>query len=331
MSFECAVGIQALLDCEMIVTIPREQKYIPSSLQTLPKSFMEVLNQQHRPYLEDVLEWWRRPLFHFVDEEIQGRRLPLPRVINLAETCIDCLETQDENVMTFAHGRKRLFLGGPHTLIFDRTLCWYSYLFYNRTEMLNQTFARVRFKEPYYALAKKISDSVGPFYGAHVRLSDFTPQFYSLTKEEITRGLEILRQRHSLPLIIASDDPFHPHLSNLAGTCLSAEQVILSDFCSEFKSLPFNDATALAIVSNLLLGYSTDFIGTPGSTFTGHIHRQLQLKNQCHWRFFCYPEGATLDSPPPRWADGKIRACARNWWREWPACSLGSGDPKNAN
>jgi hypothetical protein len=90
----------------------------------------------------------------------------------------------------------------------------------------------------------------------------------------------------------------------------------LNNFYKEFREFKFKEEVSFGILNNLVMHYSQDFIGSPGSTYTGYIHRGLNQKRDIQWRIFGEEEHP--QDGPYSWNgyDNKD-SLTKQWWREW--------------
>ena len=121
----------------------------------------------------------------------------------------------------------------------------------------------------------------------------------------------------------------------------------------KFRNLPFRDEVTLALLCNLVLQRSADFLGTPGSAVTGIIQRRIGQANATDpsydqsraFKFTTsgsatpdvpFKDGAYLESRSGRYSwnrlDWPIDPEMKSWYREWPeAVSLGiTPEPNSA-
>ena len=83
----------------------------------------------------------------------------------------------------------------------------------------------------------------------------------------------------------------------------------------------FDNDISLAILCNLVLHHSEDFVGSAGSTFTGYIQRnRINNKKITSWKVFGEPE--FIPEGPYSWNNFYRGDLERSWWREWEECIL---------
>jgi hypothetical protein len=217
--------------------------------------------------------------------------------------------TDDE--LAFADGRKKLIVDKP--LHLKRVLCWYSRFFYNRSPELNKVLSSIKFKNVYLNLAKKISYSLGNFQGMHLRLSDHVVMFE--TKQEVFEAWLDKYEKNNIPIVVSTCEPNHPMVQKNKDRFILLDEYIVSNFADEFHDLPFQDEVVFGLICNLVLHDSINFVGTPGSTYTGYIQRIRNNKGIETWDFFDNP--IETDIEPYSWINYPLDATSKNWYREW--------------
>jgi hypothetical protein len=321
MSLENSVGLSYLLKRPVVVTKQRARAGVACSYVPATRVHRGALCEKYAPEIQDVLDWSRKPLHQFIGEELSPIRNRNTQQISLKNSFVYGGGPVTTDRQLFADGRTEIIIDPSTDIVCINTLSWYSRFFYSRSSDLERVLESVAFKEPYQLLAKKIASSLGSFVGAHLRFTDLSRNIYALEYSDIHEGLAALPVNR-LPLVISSDDMDHAFVRSLKIPFHAIDDLILGDFRAEFENLPFHDHTALAIISNLVLGYSDDFIGTPGSTFTGLVHRQLNQRGVCKWRFFSAPFGSLISQGNFSWANSSCPSKVRNWWREWSESKL---------
>lgn len=254
-----------------------------------------------------------------IDEEIAKNALTH---VNLLSYYYCCEEANlDEN--SFSEGRSRLIIDPEKdTHLYQYTFPLYSRFFYNRPSSLDKLLYELTFKEPYQILAKRIAKRIGPFRGLHFRLTDHAHNYdYSkITLDYIAQSFN----RHDIPLIISSDDK--DTVKNLLNDkCVFIDEIIQEEFADDFLNLPFHNEVIFGLISLLVMGYSEEFIGTPGSTFSGYIHRFRILQGSMD-KMNYLPSGKEkkIDAigKPYSWNSCDLHTNTKNWYREWPECKL---------
>jgi len=224
---------------------------------------------------------------------------------------------------SFADGRSRLVFDLENDVhLYHYTFPLYSRFFYNRPKSLDNFLSEIHFKKPYQILAKKIAEHIGPFNGFHFRLTDHAKNYdYSkITLDCVMRSFDC----KDIPLIISSDDK--EMVKNLfKHKCIFIDEIIQKKFGDDFMNLPFHNEIVFGMISLLVMGYSKEFIGTPGSTFSGYIHR-LRSLGGLNKKMNYIPSGSIkiLDDlgKPYSWNNCDLTTNAKSWYREWPECKL---------
>lgn len=242
--------------------------------------------------------------------------------IDLLNYYYRCGESNSDE-KSFADGRSQLIIEpNQNTHLHTYTFPLYSRFFYNRPTSLDKFLSKLCFKEPYQILAKRIAGSIGQFKGLHFRLTDHSHNYeYSkITLDYVNESFH----RKDIPLIISSDDK--GTVKNLFNEkCIFIDEIIQEQFSNEFMNLPFHNEAVFGMICLLVMGYSEEFIGTPGSTFSGYIHRLRTLKGSIHPMNYL-PSGRSknLDSigEPYSWNGSNLHTKAKSWYREWPECKL---------
>jgi hypothetical protein len=211
------------------------------------------------------------------------------------------------------------FIDGRALLEFDdnfdydirKTLGYYSRFFNDRSEGLNKELLSIRFKPEYYQLAELIAKSLGNFNGAHLRLTDHIVRV-NTPGDLFNEGLSKLQG--SLPIVLATDEPTSSIIANSGYDLILLDDYILKNFYNEFRQLQFKEEVSFGILNNLVMHYSQDFIGTPGSTFSGYIQRNINQTRDIDFKLFgedYQPSGKYT------WNGHFHDTITKQWWREW--------------
>jgi hypothetical protein len=119
-----------------------------------------------------------------------------------------------------------------------------------------------------------------------------------------------------MPIVMCTDEPNSEIIKKSDYKYLFLDEYILDNFYSEFRQLEFKEEVSFGIVNNLVMHYSKDFIGSPGSTYTGYIHRALNQKKDIQWKIFGEPEH--VQEGNYSWNGYNSRdSLTKQWWREW--------------
>lgn len=234
-----------------------------------------------------------------------------------------CCEKLNSDETSFSEGRSQLIIEeAKDTHLYQYTFPLYSRFFYNRPESLDKFLSQLTFKEHYQILAKRIAERIGPFKGLHFRLTDHSRN-YDYKKITLDYVMQVFN-RSDIPLIIASDDK-HTVKNLFNNKCVFIDEIIQEQFADEFMNLPFHNEVVFGMISLLVMSYSEEFIGTPGSTFSGYIHRLRILKGS-NQKINYLPSGnfKNLDDigKPYSWNSCNLNTKIKSWYREWPECKL---------
>lgn len=329
MSAEIAFALAFLENAELYIYGSKQTKEFPI---LMPKNFMNLVYLERQklyhgslnPSIFDLLNIpsiikYTLDENKSIDEKYTKNSLNYSDLINYYYSCGGC----EKNEKSFADGRCKLIVKPNQNLhLYKNTFPLYSRFFYNRSTELDRFLSTISFKEPYQILAKRISDYIGPFRGFHFRLTDHSGN-YDFKKITLNH-IEKIFDRHDIPLIISSDDK--EMVKNLFNDkCIFIDAIIQKNFSDEFMNLPFHDEAVFGMISLLVMSYSEEFIGTPGSTFSGYIHRLRILKGS-QQPINYLPSGRInnleCSGKPYSWNNCPIHTKAKSWYREWPECKL---------
>lgn len=223
----------------------------------------------------------------------------------------------------FSEGRQKLILPDETVYIERDTISAYSRFFFNRSKKLDRFLSTIQFQKEYQELAKQIAQSLGDFKGIHVRLTDHAQIMFAATQERFEKGLNLLSD-DPLPLVICTDD-HTDYLVKYRKTAIMLDQYIIKNFQKEFRALPYHDLTVFGAICLLVMSYAKEFIGTPGSTYSGYIQR-LRINRGLNpsFLFIDDPDHSNNFSKtgPYSWNGFVIHPNTKAWWREWPECKL---------
>ena len=138
---------------------------------------------------------------------------------------------------------------------------------------------RMRAKQAFAELAKRVADDIGSFNAVHMRRGDFKVTYGVTTLDrqpwEAIEALDHVFDR-GVPLVIVTDerdDPFFREIKLAYPHHYFIDWHILDAYGAEFAQLPQTDSLSLAYLSQLVAAESRNFIGTMTSTFTSIIQR----------------------------------------------------------
>ncbi len=161
-------------------------------------------------------------------------------------------------------------------------LGFYSYQFYLDDETRRSVYRlleRMRAKQAFAELAKRVADDIGSFNAVHMRRGDFKVTYGVTTLDrQPWEAIDVLDQVFGRgdPLVIVTDerdDPFFREITRAYPHHVFIDWHILDSYGAEFAQLPQTDSLSLAFLSQLVAAESKNFIGTMTSTFTSMIQR----------------------------------------------------------
>jgi len=251
---------------------------------------------------------------------------------------VDVVEGNESSAADFADGRARFSLDPTKDVDFKATnLSFYSRTFRNRTPEFDTMLSQIRWRSEFVELADRIAAFIGPFNGVHLRLTDHTHN-YKTESTAYINALNSLDEYGSRTLVVCTDEPQNPMvrsfrsdgalLGETAGTA-GRKNILLADlitreFASDYRSLSNTEATVFGLICMLVMGHSLDFVGTPGSTYTGLIHRAINQRGPCEFKLF-EQTFAAAPGGPYSWQSHRLpdkeKEC-NAWWREWPESRL---------
>ena len=270
------------------------------------------------PNITDLIDWENKECNIFINDTVETFTHEDLRIENLMLHYSAPSDTYKDEEHDFAEGRKRLFLDNYENIHLKKTLGYYSRFFFDRDKDLDKSLSSVRFKPEYYQLAEKIANSIGVFNGSHFRLTDHKGMF---DPDSNILDSGISKIDNGLPIVMCTDQPDSELIKNSSYNYLLLDEYILNNFHKEFREFKFKEEVSFGILNNLVMHYSQEFIGSPGSTYTGYIHRGLNQKRDIQWRIF--GEEEHLQSGPYSWNGYSNKdSFTKQWWREWEESRL---------
>ena len=325
-SLEIAVGLSSRCKKQLVfhnINNPPNSEYNNARVAIYSANY-KYNNRSHLidtdvfPNISDLLDWENKDCNIFIDDTVN--------IFTYEDLTIDNLmmhysapsynyRLEEES---FSEGRKRLFLNDYNNIHLKKTLGYYSRFFFDRDTSLDKSISSVKFKPEYYELAERIAKSIGEFNGAHFRLTDHKKMF---DPDNSILDSGISRIGDSLPIVMCTDQPESELIKNSSYNYLLLDEYILNNFHKEFREFKFKEEVSFGILNNLVMHYSQEFVGSPGSTYTGYIHRGLNQKRDIQWRIF--GEEEHLQNGPYSWNgyDSKD-SFTKQWWREWKESRL---------
>ena len=265
------------------------------------------------PNISDLLDWENKDCNIFINDVVDSFTHEDLRVENLMLCYSAASEKYSSQEDSFSEGRTRLFLENHNNIYLKNTFGYYSRFFFDRSSSLNKSLSSVRFKPEYYQLAEKVALSIGLFNGVHFRLTDHKGMF---DPDNSILDSGVSQINNGLPIVMCTDQPDSELIKNSSYSYLLLDEYIINNFYKEFREFKFKEEVSFGILNNLVMHYSQDFIGSPGSTYTGYIHRGLNQKRDIQWRIF--GEEEHIQNGPYSWNgyDNKD-TFTKQWWREW--------------
>ena len=260
------------------------------------------------PKITELMNWKNKENNVFIDDIVDVFSYDTDNIKNLMRYYYS-----DKENLEFSEGRSLLSLDNEKDWDIRKTLGYYSRFFDNRSKELNNAISSVRFKDEYYEISERIAKSIGDFNGAHLRLADHKPMI-NTTAESFNQGLS--KMSGSLPIVLSTDEPNSSVIRNSDYRVLLLDRYILNNFYEDFKTLPFREEVSFGIINNLVMHHSKDFIGTPGSTYTGYIHRNLNQKSNIGFKLFCEEDHKITGRYSWNGYTNKD-TFTKQWWREW--------------
>ncbi len=326
MSIELAVGLSHRYQKNLLIHNMNNPPIPELNGQRIPiysanYSFTDrkgLLDSGVYPKISDLLNWKNKENAILLDDQISVQGEGIVHIEDMLYTYSSNVEDASEDEQMFAEGRTRLPLTIESGISLKRTLGYYSRFFYNRDSALDAAISSVRFDQEYYDLASQIAKSIGDFNGIHFRLTDHKPVF-DPDNSVLDQGVSTLSGE--LPIVMCTDQPNSEVIKKSSYKYLMLDQYILDNFHKEFMSFKYKEEVSFGILNNLVMHHSKDFVGSPGSTYTGYIHRALNQNEDIGWKTFeqeSYKRGT-----PYSWNGYNSKdPITKQWWREWEESRL---------
>ena len=278
---------------------------------------VKEINESFKPNIFQLIDIPNSIDYSLINEPSKDLCTIHEHIIGLYYKC-----NNGENENSFAEGRAKLTLNKTTKNFFHNScFAFYSRFFYNRPKELDLFLNKLKFKDPYVNLAKKIASQIGNFSSIHFRLTDHSKNYFA-TSENRLKFFDRIKEKKFR--IIFSTDDVDLIKQEFKNECLLVDEIILNFFKKDFLELEFHDNVVLGLMSLLIMSESDYFIGTPGSTFSSYIHRQRFLNNKkdC-FLFMDSSKGKNfIQNGPYSWNGYDCDTSTKNWWREWPECKL---------
>lgn len=268
------------------------------------------------PNISDLVDWENKECNVLINDIVDSFTNQDIKINNLMQYYVSNNNIEDQE---FSEGRSLLLIEENQNIHLSKTLGYYSRFFANRTKSLDLSLSSVRFKSEYYELAETIAKSIGNFNGAHFRLTDHK-QMFDANTNILDEGISKLHNQY-LPLVMCTDHSNNTIIQKSDYNYIFLDQYILDNFYKEFRSFKFKEEVSFGILNNLVMHYSQDFIGSPGSTYTGYIHRALNQKRDIQWKIF--GENPYTQNGKYSWNGYENKdSLTKQWWREWKESRL---------
>lgn len=269
-------------------------------------------NDSPCPKITDLLDWSNKDSNIFIDDEIETFSLDTIKIKDLMQYYYSDVEDFD-----FAEGRLLLTFDSNYDYNVRKTLGYYSRFFNNRSTDLDKQLKSVRFKPEYYELAERVAQSIGDFNGAHFRLTDHKPVF-DPNNSILDAGISKID--NGLPIVMCTDQSNSQIIKDSSYKYIMLNEYILNNFYKDFKQFDFKEEISFGALNNLVMHYSQNFIGSPGSTYSGYIFRNINQQKDITWRTFT--EEDHIQTGPYSWNGLNIETTTKQWWREWKESRL---------
>ena len=270
------------------------------------------------PRITELVNWKNKEQSVFIDDSVDKFTEENLVVENLMMYYSSDDDNLKENESDFSENREKLLIGDFNNIHLKNTLGYYSRFFFNRNTELDSVLSSIRFDEGYYELAEQVARSIGDFNGAHFRLTDHK-SFFDPDINILDSGLN--RLDNSLPIVMCTDQQDSEIVKNSSYKFLLLDNYILNNFYKEFRQFKFKEEVSFGILNNLVMHYSKDFIGSPGSTYTGYIYRSINQKQELDLKLFM--EDPHIQNGIYSWNGYNNKDIyTKQWWREWKESKL---------
>lgn len=367
-SFELGAGLAHLTKRRLVLygSVGEERRLLHirgGNYQYLRPGFSAVLDNSRHPTVLDLMDTATVELLDYpaYRDAAQGLetlesdiKLTRAAYVHGARSAEDAMAQHGERLAEFLAGRD--ILVDPNEASWHLHACnlgFYSRFFFNPTPELASLLKNIRPRADYRNLAEKVSLALGPFNGVHIRLTDFK-QFLPQGADYAGTILETLGStfpRDEL-LVICTDEShnreFFAPITAAFPRHVFLDEFIVGEFAREFLGLPFTDEQSLGFVCNIVMWDAREFSGTPGSTYSGMIHRHWYSRRRAQdarsdppFRFINCGEAGKGGSEPGYFENGAFVECRKghfswtrtairrasetlSWYREWPESAIDS-------
>lgn len=325
-SLEVAVGLSSKYKKQLVIhniTNPPDPRYGGKRVSIYSANYAfnertDLIDSNIFPNISDLLDWENKECNILIDDTVITFTNQNGKVNNLMKYYSSDSTEDTDRENDFADGRKKLIIDDDSNIHLSKTLGYYSRFFFNRSKELDKSLSSVRFKPEYYELADRIAQSLGNFNGAHFRLADHKKMF-DPDANILDNGINKIN--NGLPIVMCTDQPNSEIIKQSSYKYLMLDQYILDNFYKDFRQFKFKEEVSFGILNNLIMHYSKNFIGSPGSTYTGYIHRSLNQKRDIEWLLF--GEKQYNQTGQYSWNGYNEKdTLTKQWWREWKESRL---------
>jgi len=321
-SIELAVGLSQRYDRQLIIhniSNPPNPDYGNARVPIYSANYKfskrdDRVDRNIFPKITDLVDWDSKDSAVLIDDTINC-------FTGKEEIIENLMQYYSSNVSDelFSEGRQMLLMNEDTDYHLRKTLGYYSRFFTNREYELDKALSSVRFKKEYYELSAEIAKYLGEFVGAHFRLADHK-NFFSPGTETLDSGIATLQT--GMPIVMCTDEPSSEIIKSSDYEYVYLDEYILDNFYNQFRQLEFKEEVSFGILNNLVMHYSKDFIGSPGSTYTGYIQRAINQNNDNYiWKIFNEPD--LIQGQPYSWNGYNSKdTFTKQWWREWKESKL---------
>jgi len=327
MSLEIAVGLSTLLNKPVRLYNLWDQ-YDPIGVSSpvfyrYRNRLPELIGTDRVNRIHQILDWDNENWI-LEDKNINEDIYDYQTVCLFQKHYVNCQPSMHGNEDEFRNGHGLLELDPSVNYNFINMISFYCRFFFNRTSNIDHSLKKIQWKQPYVDLANDIARDLGTFAALHLRDTD-NHRTIRIQKDHFESGINKISE-HGLPIVLATDNPGDDKVTSYSNRFTLMEDIIREGWAQRFRELPYHDEVVMGLITNLVLSHASEFIGTPGSTFTAYIHRQQHHRGRCTWSFFdgdISSDHNSLNNTSTR-SPGKYSwveyPTQPTWWREWPEC-----------
>ncbi len=321
-SLEIGIGLSEVLNKNLLlynINNPNNREYNNKIVPIYTANYKynkrgNFIDQDVFPSIVDLIDWKNKDECTFINNDVDHFIDEDACIIDLMEYYYSDSNSISSEEALFSENRKKIPL--VNNIHLQKTLGYYSRFFYNRNKLIDSTLKSVKFKKEYYDVAYNVAKSLGSFNGAHLRLTDHI-RYTNMTLQNFDEGLEQIKDK---TIVLCTDESGNDIVKNSSHNFILLDEYIIKNFYEEFRQLKFKEEVSFGILNNLVMHYSHDFIGTPGSTFSGYIQRSINQKKDYQWKLF--KENNHFISGPYSWNGYSKDTITKQWWREWKESKL---------